>query len=98
MVVVMVMVMACCGCGDLPELLFALVEEIQAEGEPWFYEALPGGTGAAAVSACDGLFKEFGCQAPGCHGKSAGFRCLKFLPPLFLVSHVLIIIQITFLV
>lgn len=59
------MVMACCGCGDLPELLFALVEESQAQGEPWFYEALPGGTAAAAVSArAMGFLRSLGARHP----------------------------------
>lgn len=53
--------------------------------EPWFYRILLGRTGTTAVTVGDGLFKEFECQAPSCHGKSVGFRCLKFLPraPLF---------------
>lgn len=75
-------VIACCDLNYLAEiLLFCEGELTVGHRELWFYGALLGRTGTTAVTVWDGLFKEFECQAPSCHGKSVGFRCLKFLPP-----------------
>lgn len=53
-----------------------------AQGELWFCRALLGGMGTTAGTVWDRLFEEFECQAPSCHGKSVGFRCLEFLTAL----------------